>query len=559
MQKNANLWQRFLWLFSKLEELSELEKLDNKINDHRAAHQQSLAQYEATCGELTATVESGDKRNKQIEQELKQAQHLADGTIIGNGRSDFTLDTQRYLFTTENQTFALLDVPGIEGKESKVESSIWEAVKKAHAVFYVTGKAAAPQKGENKNKGTLEKIKDHLGAQTEVWSIYNKRITNPMQLEKGQLTSAGEQESLKELDNRMSEQLGENYQNCLPLSAYPAFLSASDCLLPGSAEQRNKNKFLARYPAEELLAKTNMQFFIEMLTGSMVENSKEKIERSNVHKANQVVVGALKQVKQLQKEKFSPLLSQLEKEFSDTEIQLDTALRGLRSRLQRAGKDLIDEFMRDTRRDIYEIIEDDISNDRFKSILKREIKDHQKILSGKLPDVMNSELSSFEDSLQDIIERFQTQTGDLLGMYEKIADSKIELKVDLDNGINLGGLLMTIIGGGLLLWNPAGWVILGPALASIAFQVYKSVRSFFSSSYKISQQKKSTDENLVRVKNSLCENFDNSLDEAMPELKERLEAIKKHMRHSIAHIKEIHYSLQAAQSELGKLSRQLEH
>lgn len=59
-------------------------------------------------------------------------------------------------------------MPGIEGKESKVLTQIQQAVEKAHAVFYVTSKPTAPQKGDENTPGTLEKIKDHLNAQTEV-------------------------------------------------------------------------------------------------------------------------------------------------------------------------------------------------------------------------------------------------------------------------------------------------------------------------------------------------------------------------------------------------------
>ena len=137
------------------------------------------------------------KTRKQ--RELSAAIGLADGSIIGNGRSDYTLDTQRYLFTSGNQKFAILDVPGIEGNETKVVKSIWNAVKKAHAVFYVTSKAAPPQKGDGNNSGTLEKIKSHLGAQTEVWSIYNKRITNPMQLEKPEIIASRRNKTIEEL------------------------------------------------------------------------------------------------------------------------------------------------------------------------------------------------------------------------------------------------------------------------------------------------------------------------------------------------------------------------
>lgn len=51
--------------------------------------------------------------------ELKE---LQDGAIIGDGRSDVTLKTESYTLKHNNQSFVLLDVPGIEGDEKKLNS-----------------------------------------------------------------------------------------------------------------------------------------------------------------------------------------------------------------------------------------------------------------------------------------------------------------------------------------------------------------------------------------------------------------------------------------------------
>ncbi|EBU9821927.1 TPA: hypothetical protein ACIBOM_004153 [Salmonella enterica subsp. enterica serovar Reading] len=159
---------------------------------------------------------------------------LADGEIIGTGVSDFTVDTTLYLFEVGHQRLALLDVPGIEGKEKDVLTQIQQAVWKAHAVFYVTSKATVPQKGDKHNPGTLEKIKSYLNAQTEVWTLFNKRITNPLQLNRPTLLSTDEVQSLVELNEKMREQLGNNYYDVRTLSAMPAFLSVAEHLVPGS-------------------------------------------------------------------------------------------------------------------------------------------------------------------------------------------------------------------------------------------------------------------------------------------------------------------------------------
>ncbi len=102
---------------------------------------------------------------------------LQDGAIIGDGRSDFTEKTESYTLKHNNQSFVLLDVPGIEGDEKKVKQQISDATRKAHAIFYVTKTPAPPQKGEEKKEGTIEKIQKQLDSQTEVWTFLTNRLT----------------------------------------------------------------------------------------------------------------------------------------------------------------------------------------------------------------------------------------------------------------------------------------------------------------------------------------------------------------------------------------------
>ncbi len=59
--------------------------------------------------------------------ELKE---LQDGAIIGDGRSDSTLETESYTLKHNNQNFVLLDVPGIEGDEKKLNSKFLTLPKK---------------------------------------------------------------------------------------------------------------------------------------------------------------------------------------------------------------------------------------------------------------------------------------------------------------------------------------------------------------------------------------------------------------------------------------------
>ncbi|GAA9924719.1 hypothetical protein VN0847_08930 [Helicobacter pylori] len=126
--------------------------------------------------------------------ERAELEKLQDGAIIGDGRSDSTLKTKSYTLKHNNQSFVLLDVPGIEGDEKKVKQQISNATKKAHAIFYVTKTPAPPQKGEEGKEGTIEKIQKQLDSQTEVYTLFNKPINNPRTL-KDELIDANEKKA----------------------------------------------------------------------------------------------------------------------------------------------------------------------------------------------------------------------------------------------------------------------------------------------------------------------------------------------------------------------------
>ncbi|GAA9298057.1 hypothetical protein HpHA237_05520 [Helicobacter pylori] len=80
--------------------------------------------------------------------ELKE---LQDGAIIGDGRSDSTLETKSYTLKHNNQNFVLLDVPGIEGDEKKVKQQISSTTKKP-MLFFMLQKHPLLRKKEKREK-----------------------------------------------------------------------------------------------------------------------------------------------------------------------------------------------------------------------------------------------------------------------------------------------------------------------------------------------------------------------------------------------------------------------
>ena len=560
-RKQFSLWRKFIHLWVKTNEQKEKEAqlaLKQSLEHEKSEALEFLQAKKRECDSHSASLRQLQSVQKS---KLEELSRLADGEIIGTGVSDFTMDTALYPFEVGTQRFALLDVPGIEGKESKVLAQVQQAVEKAHAVFYVTSKPTAPQKGDENTPGTLEKIKDHLNAQTEVWTLFNKRITNVVQLNRPSLVSDDEHLSLDDLNKKMSQQLGENYRNTFSVSALPAFLSVAEHLVPSSDNAKRRSKLLEKFDPEDVLEKTGFKGFLELLTEQLVSDSKAKITRSNFNKARTTVENIISELSYLQKESYGRLAKQLQNDTANAHHLLDIALESLRNRLISQGENAVDEFRSRARKQIYSEIDDDISNDRFKDRLETSIKQQHEVLERTLPDIFKNELDTFKDEIEYTVQRFQKYAQDILATYAKIQkqkfDNDFEVKIDIDNGLKLTSLVATVVGSALMFWNPAGWLILAPALAGMVFAAYKAVRSFFSSSYKIAQQKQSADDNLNKIARNMKSRIEEGIDSVFPELEEKIEQLKLMLEEPTRQASQINKILINAITNLRSLSHRL--
>lgn len=255
--------------------------------------------------------------------EHAELEKLQDGAIIGDGRSDFTLETKSYTLKHGNKTFTLLDVPGIEGDEKKVKQEISDATRKAHAIFYVTKKPIPPQKGEEGKEGTIEKIQKQLDSQTEVWTIFNKPINNPRAFKDG-LIDENEKESLKILNKEMKNILGKHYMGHQIVSAQMAFYGLSSALLPESDFYKNKQKFLDFFKAEELLLyKCHFKPLAEFIAEELLENSHAKIIESNCNKALKAIEKLQEAIKTTIDRQIDPTIREIKNHHQEVCDNLD--------------------------------------------------------------------------------------------------------------------------------------------------------------------------------------------------------------------------------------------
>jgi len=561
-KRNANLFQRLLNALRQLPEEKQLTQRQAFVAPLQAQRLAELEIVEQQRLQLQSDKTAQQHRQQQALDSLAQLAQHADGAIIGDGRPDFTRETQRYDFASAGQPFALLDVPGIEGDEKKVKDEIGSAVKKAHAVFYVTGKPTAPQKGDEERQGTLEKIKAHLGSQTEVWTLFNKRITNPMPLSKPQLVTEEEQASLRDLDLKLSEQLGEHYERTISLSAWPAFLAVADCLVPRSPGALAQTKFLDKMDAEQMLEKSGLKAFCAHLKDNLVQDYRAKIKRSNLNKVKREVSKVVHQLSTLRRLEFVPLEKELQVETDSAKARLDYALQSLETSLAARGEEAIRQFKNTVRKEVYARIEDDIGNDEFRRALEHSIAGQQQVLESTLPDVMQREVDHFVEQIGAVVAQFEAHAKDLLATYSQLRIGRLNVPfnvdIKVDNGINMVSLLGTLVGGAVMFWNPAGWVLMALGGLTLFASLLKAGWGLLSTSYKQGQQRKSVDENLEKITEQLREAFKQSLADALPALKKKVAEVQADLNEPVAQIAAINQILGTSLAQLTQLSNDIQ-
>ncbi|GAA9366821.1 hypothetical protein HpHA72_09120 [Helicobacter pylori] len=467
--------------------------------------------------------------------ESAELEKLQDGAIIGDGRSDSTLKTESYTLKYGNQSFVLLDVPGIEGDEKKVKQQISNATRKAHAIFYVTKTPAPPQKGEEGKEGTIEKIQNQLDSQTEVYTLFNKPINNPRAL-KDKLIDENEKESLRDLDEKMKAILGKHYEGHKIVSAQAAFYGLSSALLPETDFYKNKQKFLEFFKAEELLLyKSSFKQLGEFIAGTLLENSHAKIIESNCNKALKVIEKLQKTITTTIDRQIDPTIKELKNAQPETYSNLDRSRDKFVSNLRTSAFDAIERFKSDFRIEMYERIDRGIKDKRCEKIYDNKCKQGMKELDRTIEGLVKKCEEQFSKDIKEDIGQFEERIKDSLVMLNHInIDSGFDPNFNIHSGIDKLGLFSSIGGLALLLTVPVlGEFALAAGIVLGAIGAVKSVWSWFSSDYEKSQQRKEVDKNLDKVCGIIEEKVRNKIEDAKKGICEKVESLKARLNDSV--------------------------
>jgi hypothetical protein len=561
IRKNQKWWQRFISLFIPIKEKEELVTARQLLSEIKAEKQKESEDFKSRLKTLLQEKKDAEAENTRLIKETESLKEFADGQIIGDGRSDFTRDNTSFDFNYNNHEFALIDVPGIEGDESVVRTAIEEAVKKAHAIFYVTRTARPPQTHEGEKgdkKGTLEKMKEHLGAQTEVWTIYNHAVNNPRSL-KQPLIGQGEKDGLQALDEKLKQELAEKYCQSLIVSARPAYLGLTECVIPGSKEANEQRKFLERFGTrDKILELSGLPNFVEKLSSEIIVDYRNKIKRSNLNKACQTLDSSICDLKALS-QKFKEDRKKVRDEVLNSQTRIMVLMEQFTGILDSLRGKILQAFQNEIRASLYNEIDKDISNDTFKRNLKNEMELQAQKLENKLRNSIELETNKFGEELLNIVKRTSLHLNNIVNERSNSFNLKnFNLDIKIDNGLNLIGLVSSgvsvVTGIVLLATNPVGWTVtfVGGVLAVVGalIGVTKSVIGFFSSDYRKSQQRKETDNAIRKAANQIGNEMEKILNGIKNAMNEEVEKVLMELQAPLKQYKSVIEVLEKAETEL---------
>lgn len=195
------------------------------------------------------------------------------GSSIGEGRKDYTKESStKELKKGGFPNVSLLDMPGIEGNESKYIKEIKIAVEKSHIIFYVIGTNKEPE------EGTVRKIKSFLKDEAKVYSVLNARGKASAYRCKKTL----KYEQILKVEERTSGKFKEllfgHYKGNIILNADISFLSVASLNVPGNNE-KEKGFIRDREKTKEVFGSLNNAYNFSNL-GELEKTIKELSQES---------------------------------------------------------------------------------------------------------------------------------------------------------------------------------------------------------------------------------------------------------------------------------------
>lgn len=480
----------------------------------------------------------------------RRASYQIDGRIIGTGEADFTKGNTLYMLKHQERMFQLMDVPGIEGNETRYTDLVQEAIAKAHLVIYVNGTNKKPE------SATVEKIRSYLRRGTFVCPIINVRgLADAYEFEEDRTALSDHQnssEALEQTQSTLSAALGEEIllpgycvQGLMAFSALAINPNSGASSIHASREHDlgvYQRKFIECFGTP-----TEMRDFskIDDVAGvlqSKISTFKEDIVESNKTKVRELLRKTIFDLERM-RDSNSGFLKKIEVEFQNCQRSIGEAMKNFDSHVNRNSRGLYEALFNDLKDTADNVVAEHIGEDEEMG------KKINQIFRDGLERVEGQERAMLEQSLAALHANISQSTERL---FENIQ------RIDFQQRIQFGTLARSTVYKPLstgLGWDAAGVFLKNIANYAISFGTYgtwiaaaiggvigflKSIWDIFAGETKRirSAQKK--------IRDQIEETQNEIIDDVVKRLQDNLKSIQAEMDTSV------HMPLQTLQTNIKK-------
>ena len=437
---------------------------------------------------------------------IERNRGCVDGKIIGTGRADYTQGSTVYDLSIGEKKVALIDIPGIEGDESKYEEVIRDALDKAHAIFYVNGS------GKKLEQATLEKVKKYMHDGTSVYAVFNVHCKGKKEripgidktfAEELDVTYRKQEEIISQTENEINTFLGKNYKGSLSLNGLLSFCGYA--IEPSGrttiVDEKDKNlrvdqkKYLKEYSGEITKLRDNSHIgLVQDIISDKVENFETYIYNENIKKLKNRLYEMITKIDDLKTSEISKIKGFI-KVYNEFESNCYNAKEDFIQTMSHVGFNAASDAFSDVKAELFQMIETDKGKTDFKKI-QRYFNSHKDEIISKVQNFLNSKIEqaqrdyeeAIEDARQRLIkdfEREQTKFEIFLSAGTVVLDDtfanalKYNLKSFGGDLFRVGSLAFSGAGIGSLIAPGIGTAI--GAVAGVILGVLSSFWNFFAS------------------------------------------------------------------------------
>lgn len=440
---------------------------------------------------------------------IERNRGCVDGKIIGTGRSDYTQGSTEYNLTIGDKTFALIDIPGIEGDESKFEEVIRNSLDKAHTIFYVNGS------GKKLEQATLEKVKKYMHDGTSVYAIFNvhckakkERIPGIDKMFEEELNTAylKQNEIISQTESELHTFLGSNYKGSLSLNGLLSFCgyAIGESGKSTIVCEKDKNlrsdqkKYIKEYSGEiERLREDSHIGLVQNIIDDKVDSFDTYIYSENIKKLKNRMREMITRIDELRLIETGKIKDFI-KIYSEFESNCFSAKEDYIHTISHIGYNAATDAFADVKAKLFEMVEESKGKTDPKKIQKyfdthknKIINDIQDSLNARIRQAQTDYEEAIEDARQRLIKDFEREqtkfeislSSSSIELDDSFANAfKYNLKTFGGDLLRVGSLALSGAGIGSIIpgVGTAVGAVVG-ALVGVVLGVLSSIWNFFAS------------------------------------------------------------------------------